>query len=235
MATLMKFLCPNGHQLSTSVDRAGKPGQCPKCGVKFLVPEADDADEADADADDADFVIQAKYRIAHTFGFPSPSSTVDLELGVAAASEFIAAYPTHELAPQAELEIAQSFLNRGRQEDGVARLRSLIANAAYAESDVIPQARYLLGAALAGQGNAAEAIVAWKEFLEKHPTSPRWSEVQQAIVDAEFSAADDQLLAGSSMKLVGVLVAAITFGWAFYRWHAADPVGPPRRRVTTHS
>jgi hypothetical protein len=48
MTMLMKFLCPNGHQLSTSADRAGKPGQCPKCGVKFLVPEADDAEEADA-------------------------------------------------------------------------------------------------------------------------------------------------------------------------------------------
>lgn len=148
-------------------------------------PESDEADE--------DFVIKAKYRIAHTFGFPNPSSTVDLELGVAAASEFIAAYPDHELAPQAELEIAQSFLHRGRQADGVARLGSLIANANYAESDVIPQARYLLGAALAGQGNAVEAIAAWKEFLEQHPTHPSWSEVQQQIINLEYYIAQQHM------------------------------------------
>lgn len=49
---LIKFLCPNGHPLSTSADRAGKPGQCPKCGIKFLVPEADEAQDAGG-ADDA--------------------------------------------------------------------------------------------------------------------------------------------------------------------------------------
>ena len=154
--------------------------------VAVAVVDDADAAEADEDVEDEDFVIKAKYRIAHTFGFPNPSSTVDLELGVAAASEFIAAYPDHELAPQAELEIAQSFLHLGRQVDGVARLRSLIANPTYAESDVIPQARYLLGSALAGQGNAAEAIVAWKEFLDEHPTHPSWSEVQQQIINLEY-------------------------------------------------
>jgi len=34
-----------------------------------------------------------------------------------------------------------------------------------------------------------------------------------------FTAADDQLLAGSMMKLVGVLVSMIAFGTVFYRWY----------------
>lgn len=34
-----------------------------------------------------------------------------------------------------------------------------------------------------------------------------------------FTAADDQLLAGSMMKLVGVLVSLIAFGTVFYRWY----------------
>jgi putative membrane protein len=34
-----------------------------------------------------------------------------------------------------------------------------------------------------------------------------------------FSAADDQLLAGSMMKLVGVFAALVSFGVAFYRWY----------------
>lgn len=36
---------------------------------------------------------------------------------------------------------------------------------------------------------------------------------------ADFSAADDQLLAGSMMELVGVAVAMSIVGAAFYRWH----------------
>jgi putative membrane protein len=34
-----------------------------------------------------------------------------------------------------------------------------------------------------------------------------------------FTAADDQLLAGSMMKLVGVLVSMVAFGTVFYRWY----------------
>jgi putative membrane protein len=39
---------------------------------------------------------------------------------------------------------------------------------------------------------------------------------------ANFSAADDQLLAGVSMKLVGMGVAAIAFGTSFYRWFQSN-------------
>ncbi len=34
-----------------------------------------------------------------------------------------------------------------------------------------------------------------------------------------FTAADDQLLAGSMMKLVGVFISLVTFGVVFYRWY----------------
>ncbi|MEX2132610.1 MAG: sulfotransferase domain-containing protein, partial [Acidimicrobiia bacterium] len=36
----------------------------------------------------------------------------------------------------------------------------------------------------------AEAIAAWREFLDKHPTDKNWSRVQQAIVDSEFATAE---------------------------------------------
>lgn len=39
------FLCPNGHRLHGSSSLAGRPGQCPHCGVKFLVPSPDDDDD----------------------------------------------------------------------------------------------------------------------------------------------------------------------------------------------
>jgi putative membrane protein len=48
-------------------------------------------------------------------------------------------------------------------------------------------------------------------------------------VIAGFSAADDQLLAGVSMKLVGMAVALIALGVSFYRWsHASECKAAPR-------
>ncbi|MGQ9605913.1 MAG: hypothetical protein ACUVTW_06900 [Thermogutta sp.] len=34
----IEFLCPNGHRIRCSEDRAGKPAKCPRCGIKFLIP-----------------------------------------------------------------------------------------------------------------------------------------------------------------------------------------------------
>ena len=34
-----QFLCPNGHKIRCSEDREGKPAKCPRCGVKFRVPQ----------------------------------------------------------------------------------------------------------------------------------------------------------------------------------------------------
>src|SRR5262245_19031905 len=32
------FLCPNGHKLNGPPVLKGKPGQCPQCGARFLIP-----------------------------------------------------------------------------------------------------------------------------------------------------------------------------------------------------
>ena len=36
---VMRFLCPNGHKIHCADHWAGKPARCPKCGVKFRIPE----------------------------------------------------------------------------------------------------------------------------------------------------------------------------------------------------
>jgi putative membrane protein len=36
---------------------------------------------------------------------------------------------------------------------------------------------------------------------------------------ADFSPADDQLLAGVMMKIIGMIVAFIAFGVSFYHWY----------------
>lgn len=39
--SVVKFLCPNGHQLSAPLNLVGKGGKCPKCNSQFVVPAPD--------------------------------------------------------------------------------------------------------------------------------------------------------------------------------------------------
>ena len=72
-------------------------------------------------------VAEAKYHLARTYRVPQPPSREDLDLGVAALRSFIAAYPEHELAGQAYLEIAQSYQAHARYEDAAASLQRFLA------------------------------------------------------------------------------------------------------------
>lgn len=133
-----------------------------------------------------EFRTKAQYRLAHTYGLPAPSSVGELELAVAFAEQFLKSNPDHELAPVAELEIAQGYQQHGRHEPAVSRLTGLIANPAYAGAEQIPVARRMLGSVYLAQQKFAEAIGAWKAFLEEHPTDSQWPAVQKQIVDAEY-------------------------------------------------
>lgn len=46
--TTIVFLCPNEHRLTAPVALQGKPGKCPHCGAKFLVPMLDQEEENEA-------------------------------------------------------------------------------------------------------------------------------------------------------------------------------------------
>lgn len=155
----------------TLIDTAAKAGENPP---KPLVESA----------------TKAEYHLPRTYGLPAPDSVGNLELGVAAAERFLKRHPEHELAPQALLEIAQSYFHLGRFVQAEQRLSELLKNEQFAKSKQVPEARQLLGQTLLAQQKFAEAIAAWKAFLDQHPTDPRWSSVQQTIVDTEFAAAD---------------------------------------------
>jgi len=44
------FLCPNGHRLNGPARLAGKPGQCPHCQEKFLIPTLEELREYEQQA-----------------------------------------------------------------------------------------------------------------------------------------------------------------------------------------
>ena len=39
---MIEFLCPNGHKIRCQADQAGHAAKCPRCGVRFRVPDAED-------------------------------------------------------------------------------------------------------------------------------------------------------------------------------------------------
>ncbi|MCI0357819.1 MAG: hypothetical protein L0211_04945 [Planctomycetaceae bacterium] len=48
---VIKFLCPNGHQLNAPENMAGKKGKCPKCQSAFVVPTLEEVAAAESEAD----------------------------------------------------------------------------------------------------------------------------------------------------------------------------------------
>ncbi|MDG2222080.1 MAG: tetratricopeptide repeat protein [Rubripirellula sp.] len=135
-------------------------------------------------------LAKAEYRLSHTYGLPQPPSVGDLELAVTLAERFLERYPDHPLAAVAELEIAQGFANHARHQQSVKRLRAMIDNPTYRQATQIANARRMLGQEYLRQAKFNQAIEAWAEFLNQHPTDPQWPNVQKRIVDTEFARAE---------------------------------------------
>ena len=49
---MIEFLCPNGHRIRCQAEQAGRAAKCPRCGVKFIVPDAADLNIAEASDSD---------------------------------------------------------------------------------------------------------------------------------------------------------------------------------------
>ena len=64
---------------------------------------------------------------------------------MAALRAFIERFPKHKLASRAQLEIAESYVERGRHEDAVAALRQFLADPRYRDREEIPAARNTAG------------------------------------------------------------------------------------------
>ncbi len=57
---MIEFLCPNGHRISCPADQAGQAAKCPRCAVRFRIPELAEAIPPDSDTADDVEVSQPK-------------------------------------------------------------------------------------------------------------------------------------------------------------------------------
>ncbi len=96
----IEFTCPNGHMLKAPEERAGKTGKCPKCGVAFLVPVADEPVE-DFAAVTPTAAPPTTADSSHTEASPpgsSPSATAKADVPVMGDAVPTAAEATAEAA-----------------------------------------------------------------------------------------------------------------------------------------
>ncbi|MHC4399913.1 MAG: tetratricopeptide repeat protein, partial [Planctomycetota bacterium] len=137
-------------------------------------------------------IPEATFQLSRTWKIPKPDGDRDLGLGVAALEAFIGRFGEHKLASQAHLEVAQSYIHRGRHEDATARLTQFLDDERYADRKEVPDARNLLGRSYQLQKKFSEALAAWREYLTKHPTHEQWSAVQREIINTEYLMAQEE-------------------------------------------
>jgi DNA-directed RNA polymerase subunit RPC12/RpoP len=70
-ATVIDFLCPNGHRIRCPAEQAGQAAKCPRCGVKFRVPSAEEIEMEESPQPDAE---SAPTELSPSASGGSPSS-----------------------------------------------------------------------------------------------------------------------------------------------------------------
>jgi uncharacterized protein YfaS (alpha-2-macroglobulin family)/TolA-binding protein len=139
-----------------------------------------------------DVVVSAAFGVARSYGFPRPSSLVDLELGAAALATVGKRYPGHKDAPKAAFQVGAAYFHRGRYAEARQRLETFLASpAARSGVDEAPLAKELLGRCHFRQKEYDRAITVWKSFLSDHPSHGLWTDVQRRIMDAEYAVGAD--------------------------------------------
>lgn len=172
------------YRLGESYLAAGNPSEARLAWQDLLglVP----ADRKPARPEDDDFLAQAAFQIAATYGMPAPTNDDDLALGTTALEAMIERFPNHKLAGKARVALVRSRIVRGRFAEAAAAAELFLKDSKRAETDDGADVRNLLGIALRQQKKFTEALAAWRDFLLKHPSHAQWSEVQQRIIETEY-------------------------------------------------
>lgn len=90
--------------------------------------------------------------------------------GTRTLEQFLAAAPTHDLAPAARILLAETYARAGRPREALEQYRAYLKRQPGA--DLAPQALYQIGQLALRLGRAAEAESAWKALREEHPQDP---------------------------------------------------------------
>jgi len=51
---VIEFLCPNGHKIHCPDEQAGRAAKCPRCGVKFRIPDPSEVEGPEFAGTDSD-------------------------------------------------------------------------------------------------------------------------------------------------------------------------------------
>ena len=109
------------------------------------------------------WISDAQFDSRRTWNIPNPGDEEQLNLGIAALRAFLERFPAAAKAGQAHLEIAQSFLNRGRPADAAAALKQFLSDPRCRQSKELPDAQNLLGRAWQLQKDYTQALAAWRD------------------------------------------------------------------------
>ena len=74
---VIQFLCPNGHKIHCEQDRAGKPAKCPRCGVRFRVPELSELGQANEPGGQAEGPLREENRVVDHESGPTSDDLVE--------------------------------------------------------------------------------------------------------------------------------------------------------------
>jgi TolA-binding protein len=171
-------------RLGESLLAAGDPAKARHVWQDLLASVP--ADKKPARAEDEEFLAQGAFLIGSTYRMPSPANDDDLALGTAALEAMIERFPASKSASAARVSLVSARIARGRYAEAAKTAETLLNDSKRAESDEAAEIRNLLGVALRQQKKFTQALAVWRDFLVKHPTHARWSEVQQRIIETEY-------------------------------------------------
>ncbi len=133
-------------------------------------------------------VPEADFLLSRSYGMPKPANGVELLRGSQALRNYIQHHPKGKMVEQARLEIALAPSLLKRRAEAEDELRAYIK--AGGPEDNLAQARFELGACLAGQTRYADAVKAWQSYLQHHPAHGKWLQARQGIEDMIFKEAE---------------------------------------------
>ena len=111
----MPFLAGTSPAVFLTIEASFRLGECRLAAGEGNVARRvweDLLDKYDWTKDDR--IADAQFQLARTWNIPKPQSDEELNLGVSALRAFIERFPKHKLASRAHLEIAESYVERGR-------------------------------------------------------------------------------------------------------------------------